>query len=95
MAKKKKTATKKTTKKTGKQGKKQCPKCSKLVGVRTHQCKCGHKFQMAKKKTQTKKKTATTKSNTLDTVQTALALIEKTGSTAKAKQLIEALEKIG
>ncbi len=94
MAKKKKTATKKTTKKTGKQGKKQCPKCSKLVGVRTHQCKCGHKFQTAKKKTSTTTKT-TESSENLDNVQTALTLIRQTGGIKQAKQLLDTLQKLG
>jgi len=26
-------------------GKKECPKCKKLVGVRTQECECGHKFE--------------------------------------------------
>ena len=51
--KKKKKSTKVAKKKSGKgngRGKKTCPQCGKVLGARTAECECGHKFSTTTKK---------------------------------------------
>ena len=58
MAKTAKTAKKKTA--TAGKGKKMCPKCNAVLGARTQQCECGHKFKSKTKKPATKRRKSQT-----------------------------------
>jgi hypothetical protein len=69
-------------------GKKQCPKCSKILGARSAKCECGHVFIAKTPKPEKSKKGAGL------TLDEAIPLVEKLGGISQAKAILARLESL-
>lgn len=75
MAKTAKTAKKKAA--TAGKGKKTCPKCNAVLGARTQQCECGHKFKPKTKKPATKRQKTKTAAGIVGQLQAERERLQK------------------